>query len=91
MIGKDFPVSDYYKEHIVDARTITRAGSWWMAALVISDPKSGRRMLNLYQWQMTENGWKTRKQFSIKNTKALGVFRNLLDELIPLISAGGDE
>ena len=64
VIGKDFPVSSYYKDNIVDARTITRAGRWWMAALVISDPKSGRRMLNLYQWQMTENGWKTRKQFS---------------------------
>ncbi|MFC1816513.1 hypothetical protein ACFL0M_11400 [Thermodesulfobacteriota bacterium] len=88
LIGKDFPVSDYYKDHIVDARTISRGGGWWMAALVISDPKSGLKMLNLYQWQLTDNGWKTRKQFSIKNKKALVVFRDLLDELLPVIFKG---
>ena len=45
MFGKDFPISDYYKDHIVDAITIKRSGSWWSAVLLIDDPKSKKRFI----------------------------------------------
>ena len=67
MFGKDFPISDYYKDHIVDAITIKRSGSWWSAVLLIDDPKSKKRFINFYKWQLTDKGWKIRSRFKINS------------------------
>ena len=66
MLGTNFPISDYYKKEIIDARTISRAGRWWSAALLITDPKNKKPMLRLYKWERTEGGWKTRQRFAIR-------------------------
>jgi len=80
-IGKDFPVSDYYRGHIVDGVTLSRVAGWWSAVLVIRDPKTEKIVLNVYQWQFTEKGWKVRKNFSFKRTKDLQVFQAICEEL----------
>lgn len=67
MFGKDFPISDYYKDHIVDAITIKRGGSWWSAVLLIDDPQSKKRFINFYKWQLTDKGWKIRSRFKINS------------------------
>lgn len=66
-----FPVSDYYKDNILDAVTITRSGSWWSAVLLIKDPKTEKPIIGLYQWQKVGDVWKTRKRFTFKKKKVL--------------------
>ena len=66
MLGNKFPVSDYYRENILDAYTISRGGNWWSALLVIADPKSGTPFLGLYRWQNSAGTWKTRNRFLIR-------------------------
>ncbi len=78
MFGQDFPVSDYYKGHILDAETITRAGGWWTAILLIEDPDTGKPFIGAYRWQMTENGWKVRKTFSLKRKKDAATFLSIV-------------
>jgi hypothetical protein len=68
-LGQNFPVSDYYQDHILDAETISRVGGWWTAVLLIEDPKSKKPFLTLYRWQKNENGWKLRKQFTFRTSE----------------------
>lgn len=70
-LGKNFPISDYYRDNIVDARTISRSGNWWTALLVIRDPRSGRPFLGLYRWQNANGQWKTRSRFLIRRESDL--------------------
>lgn len=69
MLGKNFPVSDYYRDHIVDALTISRAGKWWSAVLVIEHPTNKKRFICLYRWEKKDGVWKTRKNFKINSMK----------------------
>jgi hypothetical protein len=69
MYGQAFPVSDYYKGHILDAVTISRVGGWWTAVLLIEEPNTKSPFIGIYRWQLTENGWKMRKTISIKRKK----------------------
>ena len=47
--GKNFPIAEYYKEHILDAETVSRGGGWWTAVLLINDPVSKKPFIALYQ------------------------------------------
>ncbi len=71
MLGDNFPTSDYYKGHIIDAETVTRSGGWWTAVLLISDPKTEKPFIALYRWQLTEKGWKSRKRFTLRRPKEI--------------------
>ena len=73
--GLNFPVSDYYRDHIRDGLTLSRGGGWWTAAVLIEDPRSGRLFISCYTWQKLDDQWKTRKSFAIRS-------RNALDKLI---------
>lgn len=66
-----FPISDYYKDNILDAETVSRGGSWWTAVLLVKDPKTEKPIILLYQWQKKGDEWKTRKRFSFKKKKVL--------------------
>jgi hypothetical protein len=72
MFGTNFPISDYYRENILDAETISRGGSWWTAVLLILDPKTEKPFVAFYRWQKTDSGWKIRKQFSFRNADLIG-------------------
>jgi len=69
MPGTNFPVSDYYKDHIVDALTISRKGGWWTAVLVIEQPTNKKNFICLYRWELNDGTWKTRKNFKINSKK----------------------
>ncbi len=69
MLGADFPVSDYYRDHIIDAFTISRVGKWWTAVLVIEEPSNKKRFICLYRWEQKDGVWKTRKSFKINSIK----------------------
>jgi hypothetical protein len=68
-LGQNFPISDYYQDQIIDAETITRAGGWWTAVLLIRDPKTQKPFLAVYRWQRDGNRWKTRKSIAFKSVK----------------------
>ena len=69
MVGKNFPVSEYYRNNIIDAVSISRSGNWWTAVLLINDPSSKKPFISLYRWQNTSSGWKVRKRFSFRRLK----------------------
>ena len=60
----DFPVSEYYRGGIKEARTISRSGSWWAAVLLIEDPATKAPFLAFYRWQRKDGVWKVRKSFN---------------------------
>lgn len=69
--GINFPVSDYFKGHIIDARTIQNNGKWWTAVLVIEDPKTGKRFIKMYKWESKEGVWKVHSNFSLNSQKLI--------------------
>lgn len=71
MLRLSFPVTDYYRDHILDGQTLKRGGGWWTAILLVSDPRTGKPFVALYRWQSTPNGWKTRKRFSFKKAEEI--------------------
>ena len=84
-LGQNFPVSDYYQDQIIDAETISRAGGWWTAVLLIADPRTKKPFVSIYRWQQTEKGWKIRKQFSFRakgqGKKAIEVVARFLEKI----------
>ena len=70
-LGLNFPVSDYYRDHIEEDTTLSRGGRWWSAALLITNPKNSQPFINLYMWENVRGQWKTRKSFSIRSKDAL--------------------
>jgi len=62
-----FPISEYFKNSVITGETISKGGSWWTAALLIKDPKNEQKYIALYRWQLTDQGWKLRKQFPFKD------------------------
>ena len=77
----DFPVSDYYKGGIREARTINRSGYWWAAILLIDDPKTGKPFLAFYKWQKQNGVWKVRKSFNCRSTKDARKMIQIIEEL----------
>ncbi len=71
MPGTNFPISEYYRNNIRDAVTLSRAGGWWTAVVLIEDPKNGKPFVTLYTWQQVDETWKMRKSFTIRSQKTL--------------------
>src|SRR5438552_17914622 len=67
-LGQNFPVSEYYRECIVDAFTINRTGTWWSAALLIRDPKTHREFVGLYKFQKRGGVWKVRQKIHVNSS-----------------------
>jgi hypothetical protein len=66
---EDYPVTDYYKNGVMDAQTISKVGQWWTALVLIEDPRSKKPFVSLYRWQKGDSGWKVRKQFKFNSKK----------------------
>lgn len=71
MLGTNFSISEYYRDHIIAAHTLFRGGNWWTALLVIADPRSGKLFIGLYRWQKSGGQWKARYRFLIRKTSDL--------------------
>lgn len=78
-----FPVSEYYKDQIKDARTINRTGSWWSAVLLMEDPSTKKAFLKFYRWQKSQGVWKTRKSFTCRTKKDAGQIVSFVNEFLP--------
>jgi len=63
----DFPVSDYYKDRVREARTISRTGLWWAAVLLIEDPRTEQLFLKFYRWQKRNGNWRVNQSFSCRS------------------------
>ena len=75
----DFPVADYLRRQIKDALTLTRAGKWWSAALLIEDPKSQKRYVAVYRWQLKDGDWKRVSKFTFHSKADADTMRSFLD------------
>lgn len=80
--GQNFPVSEYYRDMIIDARTISRFGGWWTAVLLINDPDTKKPFLAFYRWQREKDSWKTIKTISFRNKKHIKNIMEILPEFI---------
>ena len=78
MLGTDFPVGDYYTEHIIDGETIARGGGWWTAVLLLQDPKDGGNIVALYRWQSVGGEWKARKQIKFRKPEQVATLADIL-------------
>lgn len=79
----DFPVADYLADHILQARTITRTGAWWSAALLISDPLTKKRYVAFYRWQKRKGSWKRVKKFTCNSRADASVMVSFLQAVSP--------
>ena len=79
--GLNFPVAEYYRDHIKDAVTLSRGGQWWSAALLIKDPRNNQLFVNLYTWELVGGDWKKRKSFAIRSKKVSDQLRDVLSTL----------
>jgi hypothetical protein len=78
--GTNFPVDKYYRDNILDARTITHSGSWWSAILVIRDPKTLAPFVALYKWRKRDGEWKKATSFKINKLGDLQTIQAALEE-----------
>lgn len=83
MLGQNFPISQYYKENILDARTLTNRGGWWSAVLLIKDPRTNKPFIGYYRWQYTDNGWKARNRVHLKNRKDAKLLIEFIEAFMP--------
>lgn len=83
MIGQNFPVTEQLRPHIRDARTISRAGDWWTAVLLLNDPWTRRPYVSLYKWQCRNGAWKKAASFKIHSAKHLAAIVESLTEFGP--------
>lgn len=88
MFGKNFPVAEYLRTHILDARTVSRSGGWWTAVLLIEDPRNGKPYLALYRWQRRHDEWKKASSFKINSTAQLVEIVDCLLKFSPAMTAG---
>ncbi|MDD3662696.1 MAG: hypothetical protein PHT84_02415 [Candidatus Pacebacteria bacterium] len=90
-LGQSFPVSDYYKDQILDAETVSRAGGWWTAVLLIQDPKTQKPFVAVYRWQLHDDTWKTRKSISFKSKKQIDAVLVVLAKMSSRLGESPDE
>lgn len=61
-----FPVSDYY--HVTQAETVFQTDDWWKA--IVGIDKKGdyeTHEVIIYLWHNTEDGWKRRQKYAVKD------------------------
>jgi hypothetical protein len=85
MIENDYPVSDYYKNHVIDGRSISRKGPWWSALLLIEEPSNNVPFLSFYRWHSSSETWTTKSKFIIRKKKDAERAIEILNEFIDKI------
>ena len=85
----DFPVDNYYKPYILDARTLMRKGRWWRAAVLIRDPQTNESFLQLYLWEHRDGKWKRRSAYKIKKRAVAKGLLDYMNEILMKIEESG--
>ena len=80
----NYPISDYYKPHIIDAQTISENERWWTAVAKIKMPKTTKPFVIVYQWQKRGEDWKVSSKFKFKDNNRS---RELLVALIEMLAS----
>jgi hypothetical protein len=63
-----YPISEYYKPHVIEASTISRTEKWWIAIVKIKMPKARKPFVTIYKWQHRgERGWKVSSKFKFRS------------------------
>jgi len=75
-----FPVSDYLRPHVIDGRTVARAGGWWTAILLIEDPQTRSPYIALYKWHNRSGSWRKASSFKINSSVHLHDILEVLPE-----------
>jgi len=83
MIGSNLPISEYYRENLLDIKTISNTGTWWTAVLAIKDPKTEKPFIAFYRWQKRHGEWKCSSSFKIRTSKQLKEIVNVAQEFSP--------
>ena len=81
MLFSKFPISDYYKDYIVDARTIVNTGKWWTAIVKIKLPAAKYPFVIIYRWQKVGGMWKVRSKFKFKNLNEINEVYTIIKEM----------
>ena len=71
VLGINFPISDFLKDSIIDAETISRRGGCWTAILVIKDPQTQEPFVSFNRWQLDRGNWKLRKSIFFKRKRQI--------------------
>ena len=74
------PITEFYKDRVIKVKTISKKGGWWSAVVLLKNPQSGSNFINIYRWQLVEDGWKTRKRFTFRTVKEVVAFTNTVKE-----------
>lgn len=76
----EFPVNDYYS--VAGGETIFQTKDWWKGIVVI-DEKGGweTHEVIIYLWQRSEEEWKRRQKYTIKDESAWQEDREAVNEL----------
>ena len=89
-MNNSFPVSDYYRPHVVDGTTIKKSGAWWSAVLLIRDPKNGKPFVSLYRWTKRGDAWKLRSRYKFARVAQLRDTLRVLEEYSERVEASND-
>ena len=55
----DYPVNEYFKDHVLNGTTVKRTAKSWVAVLLIADPRTEQPMVRVYEWKKNQAGdWK---------------------------------
>lgn len=76
-----YPVSDFYKDNILDGVTVNRTSLWWTAILAIKDPRSEKTFMNIYKWKLKEGDWKVVQSFKINSYKDASTIASELEKM----------
>jgi len=77
------PVSDFYK--VVDYVTIFKSQKWWEAVVIFES--YGKRSIGLYLWQNTEDAWKRKHKFNVRNLDEWNKLKNAIEQLTPKLTS----
>lgn len=80
-VGQNFPVSEYYREQIVDAVTINRSAFWWTAAIKIRNPKSGKLFIAIYKFHKRGENWSVHQKLHVNSLDDAGRLQEAISQL----------
>jgi hypothetical protein len=80
MNTQEFPLSDYYKRHVIEGVTLSKSQGWWSAMLLIEEPRNGKPFIGLYKWQEVGDKWKVRAKFKINRKEDASSIQDILNE-----------
>lgn len=77
------PISAFYK--VVEYVTIFKSPKWWEAVVIFES--YGKRSIGLYLWQKTQDTWKRKHKFNVRNMDEWNKLKNAIEQLAPKLAS----